>query len=204
MAYTQQNKRFNRPPQRNFNKPKRAPLPEGFSLFYIAVACPADVDEQIAGMKDYMFKEFGCRAAGKSPAHITIVPPFRAEDEMEANLRDFVNTFNIGVVPFSIQLKNYGQFADRVLFVDVALPNDSLLGLEKECMEEFSNAFPGIIFGMKPEFNPHVTIATRDIPEGALARARSYFETNHPVDMEFEAKQLTLFRLIAGKWEIAS
>ncbi len=189
------------PNRRGFDKPKRAPLPEGFSLFYMAIECPNEINEQVEQMKDYMEQNFGCRAAKKSPAHLTIVPPFRAEDELQAELLNFVQTFNMGLVPFSIRMKNYGQFADRVLFIDVEAPNVPLIELERDCMHEFSEKFPGIIFGMKPEFNPHVTIATRDIPEGALATARNYFEANHAVDVAFNANALSLYRLENGWWK---
>lgn len=197
----QQNRGRYKPQPRKFDRPKRNPLPEGFSLFYIAIDCPPAIDEKIEGMKEYMEREYGCKAARKSPAHLTIVPPFRAEDELQTELNGFVTTYNVGVVPFDIKLKDYGQFADRVLFVDVERPNEALNTLEKECMAEFSDKFPMIIFGMKPDFNPHVTIATRDIPEGALANAKRYFEENYPVDLSFEAKELSLFRLENGWWK---
>ncbi len=186
--------------RRSFNKPKRAPIPEGFSLFYIAIECPAEINDQVEAMKNYMEKNYGCVAAKKSPAHLTIVPPFRAEDELIGELTNYVQTFNMGLVPFTIKLNNYGQFGERVLYIDVESPNTSLINLEKECMDEFSEKFPGIIFGMKPEFNPHVTIATRDIPEGALTTARNYFEHHYPVNMEFTTTNLTLYRLENGWW----
>ncbi|MCU0376441.1 MAG: 2'-5' RNA ligase family protein [Chitinophagaceae bacterium] len=196
-------RKFNqRPPfKKNFDKPRRAPLPEGFSLFYIAIECPQHINERVDGMKAHMEKQYGCRAARKSPAHLTIVPPFRAEDELIKQLQDFVTTFNIGMVPFQIRLKDYGQFAERVLFVDVERPNEPLNALERECMQEFAEQFPGIIFGMKPDFNPHVTLATRDIPEGKLAESRQYFEANFPFDEQFEAKSLTLYKLDKGWWQ---
>ncbi len=199
--YQNKDKRNFSRPRKSFDKPRRAPLPEGFSLFYIAVGCPPEVNEKIEILKDYMEKEHGCRAAKKSPAHLTIVPPFRAEDELEKQLSDFVTTFNMGMVPFNIALKDYGQFAERVLFVDVEGPNQSLIALEKECMDEFNEKFPAIIFGMKPDFNPHVTIATRDIPEGKLAGSKSFFESNHPIDITFEANKLSLYRLSDGWWK---
>jgi 2'-5' RNA ligase len=188
----------NRPQQ---HQQRRNPLPEGFSLFYVAVVCPDNIEAQVADFKKYMEDKYGCRAASKSPAHITIVPPFRAEDEIEKNLLDFVNTYNMGVVPFDIQLKGYNQFADRVLFIDVT-PNEQLNSLEQECMTEFTAQFPSIIFGVKPPFNPHVTIATRDIPEGRIGEARNYFETNHPFDTSFEARELKLFKLDRGWWKV--
>ncbi|MCU0387283.1 MAG: 2'-5' RNA ligase family protein [Chitinophagaceae bacterium] len=197
--YNKNRGRF-KPRQQRFDRPKRPGLPEGFSLFYIAIECPADINQQIEQLKDYMEKNHGCKAAKKSPAHLTIVPPFRAEDEMVNELVDFVTTFNVGMVPVDIKLKNYGQFAERVLYVDIEGPNESLLDLEKECMGEFTEKFPGIIFGMKPDFNPHVTIATRDIPEGKLAPSRAYFEEHFPMDVPFSAQALSLYRLENGWW----
>jgi 2'-5' RNA ligase len=178
------------------------PIPEGFSLFYIAIVCPDSVEEKIKNYKLYMEEQYGCRSALKSPAHLTIVPPFRAEDEMEKHLLDFVQTFNMGMLPVDITLDGYGNFGDRVLFVDVA-PNTALTSLEQEAMQEFSNQFPAIIFGMKPEFNPHVTIATRDIPEGKLAEAKTYFEETHPVSENFTSKELVLMRLVNGWWQVS-
>ena len=189
-------------PRRQQQPRRHNPLPEGFSLFYIAIVCPEQVEEKLSQFKGHMENRYGCRAAKKSPAHLTIVPPFRAETEMEQPLLDFVQTFNMGMVPFDVELKGYGHFGDRVLFVDVPA-NESLNGLEKEAMQEFSNQFPSIIFGMKPDFNPHVTIATRDIPEGKLQEALDYFEANHPVEEKFTAKEMKLMRLVDGWWKLS-
>lgn len=189
----------NRRPQQ---QPRRHnPLPEGFSLFYIAIVCPDTIEEKVKGFKLYMEQQYGCRAALKSPAHLTIVPPFRAEDEMEKPLLDFVQTFNIGMLPVDVKLDGYGNFGDRVLFVDV-VPNPSLNSLENEAMQEFNTQFPAIIFGMKPEFNPHVTIATRDIPMGKLEEAKTHFLANHQITEAFTAKELVLMKLVNGWWEV--
>jgi 2'-5' RNA ligase len=185
------------------NRPRRNPLPEGFSLFYIAINCPQDVEEKVHGYKEYLQKAYGCRAASKSPAHITLVPPFRAEDELAKDLADFVHTYNAGLVPVEIRMEGYGNFGDRVLFLDVE-PSAPLTALEKDVMTEFTTHFPSIIFGMKPEFNPHVTLATRDIPQGKLEEAKAYFEANHPFHTSFDARELTLFKLENGWWKIAS
>jgi 2'-5' RNA ligase len=104
-------------------------------------------------------------------------------------------------VPFDVQLNGYGQFGERVLYVHVP-ESESLNQLEKECMAEFESKFPSIIFGMKPDFNPHVTIATRDIPEGRLAEARAYFEQHHPISEIFTVSELKLLRLDKGWWNV--
>ncbi len=190
------NQGYNRPQQRRHN-----PLPEGFSLFYISIICPEAIESKIKGFKEHMQNAYGCRAALKSPAHLTIIPPFRAEDEMEQPLLDFVQTFNVGMLPIEIAIDSYGNFGERVLYADVA-PNEALNTLEKEAMQEFTSQFPAIIFGLKPEFNPHVTIATRDIPEGKLAEALDYFKQNEPINESFTAKELKLLKLVNGWWNI--
>jgi 2'-5' RNA ligase len=189
----------NRPQQQR----RHNPIPEGFSLFYIAIVCPSSIEEKVKDFKVYMEQQYGCRSALKSPAHLTIIPPFRAEDEMEKHLLDFIQTFNMGMLPIDINLNGYSNFGERVLFVDVS-PNNALTSLEKEATDEFNNQFPAIIFGMKPEFNPHVTIATRDIPEGKLPEAKAYFESNHPMNETFNAKELVLMKLVNGWWEICN
>jgi len=147
-----------------------------------------------------MNDKYGCKAAGKSPGHITIIPPFRAEDDLIPSLQDFVSTFNIGIVPFDIDVNGFDQFGDRVLYVDIT-PNQALNQLEAECSEEFNQKFPGIIFRTKPDFNPHITIATRDIPEGKIQEAKSYFEDNHPIAESFTASSLNLMKLENGWWK---
>jgi 2'-5' RNA ligase len=182
------------------NRPRRNPLPDGFSMFYIAAVCPPAIDDKVKSYKQYLETTYGCRAAAKSPAHITIVPPFRAEDELLKPLVDFVQAFNVGMLPIDIALNGYGNFADRVLFIDVE-HQPALHQLEQEATQDFNQQFPSIIFGAKPDFNPHVTLATRDIPPGKLDEAKQYFETQHPFSEAFTAKSLTLFRLVGGWWQ---
>ena len=95
--------RQDRRPQQRHN-----PLPEGFSLFYISIVCPEQIEAKVKGFKEHMEKQYGSRAARKSPAHLTVVPPFKAEDELEKSLVDFVETFNIGMLPVDISLNGYG------------------------------------------------------------------------------------------------
>lgn len=194
---------YNRRPQsqydrRPFNRP--APLPEGFALYYIAATCPDEVNMHIDLFKNYMQQKFGSRAAQKSPAHLTIVPPFKAEEDLQGQLNDFVTTHNIGVVPFDIELKDFGHFSNRVIFVDV-VPNPSLNNLEQDVNKQFSETFPSIIFRTRPEFNPHVTIATRDIPEDRFDEAWAYFE-HQQFNIGFTCNGLSLYKLVNGKWEV--
>ncbi len=183
-----------------FNRP--APLPEGFALYYIAVHCPEEVNSHVNLFKDYMQQKYGCRAAKKSDAHLTIIPPFKAEEDIQSSLADFVAAYNIGAVPFEMELNNFGHFGNRVIYVDVT-PNEKLNTLEKEANEQFIQSFPAIIFRTQPQFNPHVTIATRDIPEYKFDEAWAYFEQQQ-FHAAFNCEGLHLYKLTEHKWNVVS
>ncbi len=191
--------RFSRQ-DRQDRRPSRK-IPEGFSLYYMAIVCPEPVNDRVRELKSYMNATYGCEAASKSPAHLTIVPPFRAEDELEKSLKEFAEIFSMGILPFEVKLDGIGQFGDRVLFIN-ADGGDSLQNLEKECMAEFEEKFPSILFGMKPEFHPHVTIATRDIPEGKIDDARNYLEREFNETLPFEVRDIRVLKLEKGYWNI--
>jgi len=106
----------------------------------------------------------------------------------------------MGLVPFELELKDFGHFSNRVIFVDV-VPQPSLNVLEQEVNKQFSETFPSIIFRTRPEFNPHVTIATRDIPEDRFDEAWAYFE-HQQFSMSFTCDALSLYKLVNGKWEV--
>jgi 2'-5' RNA ligase len=187
--------------RQQYNRPSNrpVPLPEGFALYYIAAICPDEVNNQVQVFKQYMHDKYGSRAAQKSPAHLTIVPPFKAEEDMEKLLLEFVATYNFGIVPFDIRLNGFNHFDNKVLFVDV-VPNDSLNEMEKDINIQFGTEFPAIIFRTKPDFHPHVTIATRDIPENKFDEVWAYFQQQQ-IDAQYTCKELFVMKLDRGVWQ---
>lgn len=187
----------NRPFNRS-NGPRPNPIPDGFALYYIAANCPDELDGKVEVHKRYMNERYGCRAAQKSAAHITIVPPFKAEEDIETQIKDFVDTYNMGLVPVEIGLSGFGHFDERVIFIDV-VPNEALRSVEQDVNAQFIEQFPSIIFRTKPDFNPHVTIATRDIPEGAFGEAWDHF-SGMSFEDSFTCHKLTVMKNVRGRW----
>ncbi len=191
--------RYNGRQQYNRAANRPAPMPEGFALYYIAAICPDTVNSQVQVFKKYMQDKYGSRAAQKSPAHLTIVPPFKAEEDIEKPLLDFVATYNFGMVPFDIRLNGFNHFGNKVVFVDV-MPNESLNAMEKDINMQFGVEFPAIIFRTKPDFHPHVTIATRDIPEERFDEVWAYFQQQQ-IDALYTCKELSVMKLDRGVWQ---
>ena len=95
------------------------------ALHFIAITTPSEIDSEILLFKHYMLDRYGCKVALRSPAHITLVPPFDLPDAQRALLEQVLLEFAADVADFRIELKNFASFPPRVIYVDV-VPNKPL------------------------------------------------------------------------------
>lgn len=172
------------------------------SIFYIAILCPEKINERVEMMKQWMKKEFGCIVAMKSPAHITIVPPFWMANEKQEELIKVFESFRSAIDEVEINLSGFGHFQKNVLFVNVK-ENSLLTELKTEAENYFSRHFEGEIKKEARAFHPHVTIATRDVKPSAFARAWDYF-SKLELEESFTASAISLMKLESGKWNLLS
>src|ERR1700704_4703204 len=94
-------------------------------MYFIALVAPEEIDQQIVKWKNFMKEKFGCMVALRSPAHVTLIPPFWMKEEMENELIQSLNEFSAHQNQLMIQLKNFSSFKPGVLFVDV-IKNEQL------------------------------------------------------------------------------
>ena len=169
--------------------------------YYIALLAPEEIDKQVLTWKKYMQEKFGCKTALKSPAHITLIPPFIMHEEKEKMLYDELSGF-AKRSPLEVTLKDFASFPPRVIYVDV-LPNEALQQCKQE-LDEF--LLPKNQFPVKKEnrpFRPHITIANRDIPLNSFPRAWEYFQTQK-FEASFTASGLTIMKFEEDRWINAS
>lgn len=169
-------------------------------LYYIAIVCPPFVDEEVHTHKVYMRDRFGCKAALKSPAHITLVPSFLMEKRLEDDLVETLTAFKPAVEPLDLELRGFDHFGSAVIFVPVA-PNEGLTAL-KALLEEHLAAHPSL--GIRHDskaFYAHVTIANRDLSETDFPAAWAHFG---PLSYEasFKASSFSLLQLEGAHWEV--
>src|SRR5687767_4452776 len=131
-------------------------------LYFIAIVTPNEINQQVLEWKNYMLQRFNCKVALKSPAHITLIPPFQMSDSKQTALQELLLPFAARQQNFSIHLKNFAAFKPRVIYVGVQ-PNARLNELrdDLEAILLQDNRFP-----VKKEerlYHPHVTIANRDL-----------------------------------------
>ena len=168
-------------------------------MYYLALVCPPEVDARVLAYKRWMQERFGCRNALRSPAHITLVPPFWWSNDRAAELQAAVGSFFSNTPPLEIILNGFSHFKKRVLFIDVE-PQPQLGMLRKHLEDHLLQVLPGSIRADDRPFHPHVTIATRDLNPEAFEQAWKRF-ANETFSAEFSIDCITLLRLGPERWE---
>jgi 2'-5' RNA ligase len=132
------------------------------NMYFVALVAPKDIDQQVLKWKNFFKEHYGCIVALKSPAHITLIPPFWMNEELENDLINSITEFSVSKKKFEITLKDFAAFKPRVIYVDI---------LKNEILDRLHNSFSDFIdkqskYPAKKEdhpFHPHVTLATRDL-----------------------------------------
>jgi 2'-5' RNA ligase len=170
--------------------------------YFIAIVAPEEINQQVLEWKQYMLQHFNCKVALRSPAHITLIPPFIMADTMQHELEEVLLEFANEQSSFPIQLKNFAAFKPRVLYVHVqpnSLLNDLQASLEAFLLQH--KHFP-----IKKEdraFHPHVTIANRDLQKEDFPLAWQYFQ-QMSYEVSFPAYAISLLRHNGQIWEVAN
>jgi 2'-5' RNA ligase len=170
-------------------------MPQNESYF-IAITLPEPLHSEIESMKKSISEKYGTRSVLRSPAHITIVPPFFWGNETE--LLDFLNSFSFP--EFDIELKDYKRFEQRVIFIDV-VENKQLLDLHHQFNAEFFQRFSGLNKKRPYIFHPHITIGNRDWKPEMFKKCWDEYK-DQEFSASFECKQLTLLKNVNSLWKI--
>ena len=86
-------------------------------MYFIALVVPADMNKQVLKWKTWMKERYGCEVALRSPAHITLVPPFWMRPELENNMIGAVNEFSLTQQGFIVQLNNFSHLNQELFLL---------------------------------------------------------------------------------------
>jgi 2'-5' RNA ligase len=144
------------------------------NMYYIALVAPEHINRQVLKWKNYFKDNFGCTVALKSPAHITIIPPFWMNDELEKELITSMMEFSATKNKFEITLKDFSAFKPTVIFIDV-VRNEKLNHLHQSFVDFILNKDKFPVHTVDRTFHPHVTLAARDLYKKAFREAWEVF-----------------------------
>ncbi len=169
-------------------------------MYFVALVLPDNLNDEIQVLKVMMEDKFGCKVGLKSPAHITLVPPFRMAQNKEAELVKDVDNAAGFMKPFLLRTQNFSSFKNRTIFIDVA-HHYQLDVLKQKTDELFTGNEKYNVRKENRAFHPHITIATRDIAKHLFHEAWSFFE-HKQYEVEWLAANLSLLHHNSKTWDI--
>jgi len=169
-------------------------------MYFIAFVLPTDINDEVLKWKLFMNEHFNCFVALRSPAHITLVPPFWMNDDLENTLENSISQFSQHQSSFQINLKNFAAFKPKVIYVDVLL-TPSLQTLHDQLQDY---VIAGGLFPIKKDdrpFHPHVTVAARDLNKKAFYDAWETFKEER-YEASCRIKEISLLKHDQKKWDV--
>ena len=155
---------------------------------FIGVLLPEDLTLTLEDCRRYMNEAYGCKSGHGTPIHVTLVPPFRLPEAGNE-------------LKFDGHIENFDAFGDRTLFGKVIASN-SWTQLRDQTVKAILNACPGCTKKDQRSFQPHATVANRDIPAGVTTDALQVMNELNLVE-DFPVNNITIFERKSGRWEAA-
>jgi len=169
-------------------------------LYFIAIVPSGPVFAEAQEYKELFAEEYGSKAALKSPPHITLHMPFKLKPVKEENLISVLKEVADECATFDMHIKDFGQFNQRTIFMDIEA-NEELHGLFKMLMKAMKVNFNIFNADYKNRgYNPHLTVAFRDLKKEAFKRAWPQFE-HRKTDHQFEVNDFTLLKHNGKSWD---
>ena len=170
---------------------------------FIGVLLPEDLTQRLEGYRRYMNQKYGCRSGHGTHIHVTLVPPFLlpapcTTSHIAAALVQMVaekkwHTFNA-------KIEGFDAFGDRTLFAKV-LPSAVWTAFRAAVCSTVAATSPGAVRKDTRPFQPHITVANRDIPPGASTEALEHLNELE-LKASFPVDNITIFERKDRRWVI--
>ena len=172
---------------------------------FIGVLIPDELTDVLEECRGYMHENFGCKSGHGTPVHVTLVPPFKLTEPHATNdLADAIRTglrAGEGLLGFPAKIRNFDGFGERTLYAKVEA-GDKWTTLRDAVLSAVLKAVPGSVKKPQRAFQPHLTVANRDIPPGAFALALEALNARR-LFASFPVDNVTLFEFDGRKWRPA-
>ena len=173
------------------------------SLYFIAIIPDTHFQEEVIRIKESIKENYESEHALRSPAHITLYMPFKWRIDRENRIRNVLSEFADGRSSFTINLKNFGSFPRKVIYIGVQ-ENDELARLQKDLIKTVAQNLKLPTGQYKGKaFHPHMTVAFRDLKPAMFHKAwHDYKDKNLSYTMEVNA--ISLLKHNGKTWDICN
>ena len=170
-------------------------------LFFIAILPPEPIRQEIDSIKSYFARVYQSSAALKSPAHITLQPPFEWFGDEYSPLTKLLESFAGERSPIRIVSSGFGAFKPRVIYINVEKTQE-LIAMQKDLQIDCQKSLNIPNQETKNRsFKPHLTVAYRDLTKTNFYKAWQQFELRSN-NCEFLVSKLTLLKHNGKRWKI--
>ncbi|MEQ8477030.1 2'-5' RNA ligase family protein [Fulvivirga sp.] len=169
------------------------------NLYFLAVIPPEPILGECQAHKNQFYEKYNSKASLNSPPHVTVHMPFKLRESKEDQLVEVISRGVNDLSNFSLQLDGYDHFGQRVIYVKV-VDSEPLLALFLKVRKVMKVNFNIFNADYKNRgFNPHITLAFRDLKREAFKEAWPEFE-KATYDKSFEVQSLVLLKHDGEKW----
>ena len=173
------------------------------NLYFIALIPQKEVADAVTEFKKDFASRFKSTKALRLMPHLTLKAPFHlAQSDHEFFLQWF-DKLRINSPQFEIELKNFGSFPKTdgpVVFIRPVI-NKPLLSLQTEIISNFKISFPNLVDRFDLNFEPHMTIAYRDLSFENYVEAWKEYQAKEFKAL-FEVKRFYLLQHDTRQWNI--
>lgn len=176
-------------------------MTKGYNRYFIAAIPPSPLVDQALTLKHHFREHYHSKASLDSPPHITLHMPFEWKSEKENELVSSLKKLSSLLTPVTIELRNFGCFAPRVIFIHV-VPSKELVAFQLYVRQFCKNRLKLFNADYKDlPFHPHVTLAFRDLKKSMFLKAWGEFQ-DKTLEGEFLVSRIYLLRHEEKKWRV--
>ncbi|TDN82763.1 2'-5' RNA ligase [Salegentibacter sp. 24] len=167
-------------------------------LYFLAIIPSQEICEQIKLLKLEIAQKYEAKHALKLPAHITLQIPFKLSQNQEERIIEVLNNFAKKQESFQVELKDFGRFTHKVIFVNI-LRHNEITELHAELQAILNKNFNLKKHESFSKIHPHITLASRDLSYKEFPGAWEDFKKRE-FKAAFYANELVLFKHDGKLW----
>jgi 2'-5' RNA ligase len=168
---------------------------------FVGVVVPEDIADVVESCRRWMADRYGCKSGYGTAPHITLVAPFAFEDERGVGvLEGAIAAWVADQRAFECTLSGFGAFAERTIFAHVE-ESAEWTRWHAGLVRAIGGIYPGLLPPDRRAFMPHLSVANRDIPFGAVPEALQHF-SELDFNEKFMVDHAALFEWGNGAWTV--
>lgn len=163
-------------------------------LYFAAVEPQPELSEKIRKEQNYFADKYHAQKASLNFPHLTIIPPFHYDEQNEAEVVGHFKKLVLTQKKFTVQLDGFGAFSN---------PKNPVIYIKPEYSDELVKVYSEVKAGMPypflDHFNPHVTVAYRDLDFENFEKAWKEFAAK-TFSEKFQINSIKLYKHFDKIW----